>query len=280
MYLRVKPPSGDVEVSAPVRMAETRIVDFVRERRAWIDRQRERMVAARREVMTTMMAGASVSPGSSDAAMTATSAASRVGGGATPPKYANDDLFSASGLEPFDDVGSTRGGGVAGFPDNVGDRGDSGVLHDSGDPNGDGALLGIDASRDSSDSTTKTGDLSPILDRAQVWTDERRSRAADVINAALPGLLAKWTPIVGKAPTHVTLRLMTSRWGSCTPKTGRIRLNLQLGLMEPEFLEYVLVHELTHLWEHGHGERFRARMDAYLPRWRELRRELNRRVVL
>lgn len=80
--------------------------------------------------------------------------------------------------------------------------------------------------------------------------------------------------------THITLRIMTSRWGSCTPKTGRIRLNLQLGLMDPRFLEYVLVHEMTHLWENGHGEDFQRRMSAYLPQWRQLRRELNRHVVL
>ena len=79
---------------------------------------------------------------------------------------------------------------------------------------------------------------------------------------------------------NITLRIMTSRWGSCTPKTGRIRLNLQLGLMDPRFLEYVLVHEMTHLWENGHGEDFQRRMSAYLPQWRQLRRELNRHVVL
>lgn len=75
------------------------------------------------------------------------------------------------------------------------------------------------------------------------WNDATRKRAVQTINAQLPVLLAKWSPIIGREPTHVTLRVMTSRWGSCTPKTGRIRLNLQLGLMDPRFLEYVLVHE-------------------------------------
>ena len=112
------------------------------------------------------------------------------------------------------------------------------------------------------------------------WNDAARKRAVQTINAQLPVLLAKWSPIVGREPTHVTLRVMTSRWGSCTPKTGRIRLNLQLGLMDPRFLEYVLVHEMTHLWENGHGEDFQRRMSAYLPQWRQLRRELNRHVVL
>lgn len=116
--------------------------------------------------------------------------------------------------------------------------------------------------------------------RAFVWNDATRRRAVQTINAQLPVLLAKWTPFIGREPTHITLRIMTSRWGSCTPKTGRIRLNLQLGLMDPKFLEYVLVHEMTHLWENGHGEGFQRRMSAYLPQWRQLRRELNRHVVL
>ena len=47
-----------------------------------------------------------------------------------------------------------------------------------------------------------------------------------------------------------------------------------------QFLEYVLVHEMTHLWESGHGAGFQRRMTAYLPGWKTLRRDLNRRVVL
>ena len=107
---------------------------------------------------------------------------------------------------------------------------------------------------------------------AFVWTDEAKARAQRNIESQLPVLLAKWGPIVGRTPTHITLRLMSSRWGSCTPKTGRIRLNLQLGLMAPRFLEYVLVHEMTHLWENGHGEGFQAyerlsaAMEAVAPR--------------
>ena len=102
---------------------------------------------------------------------------------------------------------------------------------------------------------------------AFVWTDEAKARAQRNIESQLPVLLAKWGPVVGRTPTHITLRLMSSRWGSCTPKTGRIRLNLQLGLMAPRFFEYVLVHEMTHLWENGHGEGFQRRMSAYLPQW-------------
>ncbi len=81
--------------------------------------------------------------------------------------------------------------------------------------------------------------------RVFVWNDAAKERAVRAINAQLPVLLAKWSPIIGRKPTHVTLRIMTSRWGSCTPKTGRIRLNLQLGL-----------------WIHIPGIRACARNDA------------------
>jgi predicted metal-dependent hydrolase len=113
-----------------------------------------------------------------------------------------------------------------------------------------------------------------------VWTVELKGKACRNIESALPAMLAKWEPIIGRKPTKITLRTMTSRWGSCTPRTGRVRLNLQLGLMDPKFLEYVLVHEMTHLRENGHGERFQRRMNAYLPQWRQLRKEINRHVVM
>ncbi len=113
-----------------------------------------------------------------------------------------------------------------------------------------------------------------------VWTEELKSKARRNIESALPAMLAKWGPIIGREPTKITLRTMTSRWGSCTPRTGRVRLNLQLGLMDSKLLEYVLVHEMTHLWENGHGEGFQKRMNAYLPQWRQLRKEINRHVVM
>ena len=113
-----------------------------------------------------------------------------------------------------------------------------------------------------------------------VWTPDAEAAARRVIEQRLPGLLARWRPIVGRSPSAVTIRKMTTRWGSCTPATGRIRLNLQLGLMEPKFLEYVVVHEMTHLWARGHGERFQRLMDGWLPGWRGVRREMNRQRVL
>lgn len=112
------------------------------------------------------------------------------------------------------------------------------------------------------------------------WSEERKERAKEIMTERVSRLLPHWTEVVGRTPTAITYRVMTSRWGSCTISTGRIRLNLVLAEMPEGFTQYVLVHELTHLWEHGHGPRFRARMDRYLPDWREWRRRINQRVIV
>nr|WP_241520173.1 SprT family zinc-dependent metalloprotease [Bifidobacterium catulorum] len=112
----------------------------------------------------------------------------------------------------------------------------------------------------------------------QPWSDERKREAKRILNERISQMLLYWVPIVGKVPTNISLRRMSTRWGSCTPATGRIRINLELAFLPEAYLEYVLVHELTHLWERGHGEGFQRRMTSYLPEWKRLRRELNQMV--
>ncbi|WP_018142819.1 M48 family metallopeptidase [Alloscardovia criceti] len=107
------------------------------------------------------------------------------------------------------------------------------------------------------------------------WTVDRQKQARAILESKLPSLLKKWGRIIDRTPSHITLRVMKTRWGSCTPATGRIRLNLALAFVPDELLEYVLVHELTHLYERGHGEGFKRRMSQYLPDWQRKRRALN-----
>lgn len=114
---------------------------------------------------------------------------------------------------------------------------------------------------------------------AAPWTPERLARAERTLRTRLAVLLPRWTAAVGRAPTRIVIRPMTSRWGSCTPATGRIRLNAELAGMPERLLEYVLVHELAHLLVPGHGPRFQALMTRFLPDWKDRRREINRRVL-
>ncbi|MCI1984454.1 MAG: M48 family metallopeptidase [Bifidobacteriaceae bacterium] len=174
LYLRVKPPDGHLEISAPQRMADTTIRNFVRTRRSWIDEMRNRVQVA--------------------------AAVGALGGDAPLPL-------------------------------------------------------------------------------AEKWTPERTRVAKRQMTAQLDALLPKWTAVVGKSPTSISLRAMKTRWGSCTPRTGRIRLNLELADIPEQFLEYVLVHELTHLHASGHGPQFQRLMSLYLPNWRQLRSELNKYVI-
>jgi len=106
--------------------------------------------------------------------------------------------------------------------------------------------------------------------RRRLWeTLLRREMAREV-----PRLLALWRPILGVPMPEFSLRRMRTRWGSCSPTTRRLRFALHLAEKPPHFLEYVVVHELVHLLECSHNERFTAYMDLFLPQWRTVRREM------
>ena len=74
------------------------------------------------------------------------------------------------------------------------------------------------------------------------------------------------------------IRRMKTRWGSCNIAARRVWFSLELARKPAPCLEYIVVHELTHLLERGHGARFKALMDEFLPDWRERRKLLNAAV--
>jgi len=94
------------------------------------------------------------------------------------------------------------------------------------------------------------------------------------LEAFLPAIFQGCGTVVGKRESSWYVRKMKTRWGTCNIKTGRVCINLTLGHLPPQFLSYIVTHELTHLWEKGHGEGFKARMDIYYPQWRERRKEM------
>ena len=95
------------------------------------------------------------------------------------------------------------------------------------------------------------------------------------LRAAVPDLLTKWEPIIGVSVERFFVRKMKTKWGSCNPARRSIRLNTDLAKKPAYFLEYVLVHELTHLLEKTHNHRFTALMDQFIPQWRDYREMLN-----
>lgn len=110
--------------------------------------------------------------------------------------------------------------------------------------------------------------------RAAQATPEEVAVWRETVSACVPALVAAWEPIMGVKAGKLAYRNMTSRWGSCQPATGRICINVRLALYPPECLEYVVVHELCHLLERGHGPRFHQLMDAFMPDWKQRRAKL------
>ena len=95
------------------------------------------------------------------------------------------------------------------------------------------------------------------------------------LKAAILPLIAKWESIIGVDVAEWRVKRMKTKWGSCTIEAGRIWLNLELVKKPPQCLEYIIVHEMVHLLERLHNERFVALMDEFMPKWRLHRSELN-----
>lgn len=104
------------------------------------------------------------------------------------------------------------------------------------------------------------GALAPLpagLSADELWRSELSRR--------LPEVVGRMEEAVGASAAGWQLRAMSTRWGSCTPRTGRIRVNVRLAAYPPACLDYVVAHELTHLIEPSHDERFHALLARAFP---------------
>jgi len=107
--------------------------------------------------------------------------------------------------------------------------------------------------------------------RAEVLHEWHKS----LLHEAVPVLIRQWEGTLGVKVTRYFLQRMKTRWGSCNPVAGHIRLNTELVKKPPHLLEYVVVHEMVHLIEPTHNGRFIGLLDLHYPCWRSARAELN-----
>ena len=96
-----------------------------------------------------------------------------------------------------------------------------------------------------------------------------------LLHEVVPLLIQKWERKLGVKVRGYFLQRMKTKWGSCNHRAGHIRLNTELVKRPKDLVEYVVVHEMAHLIEPTHGDRFVAVIDKHYPSWRESRAELN-----
>lgn len=95
------------------------------------------------------------------------------------------------------------------------------------------------------------------------------------LKRVLPEILKRCEERIGVETSACNVKYMKTRWGSCNITEKRILLNLQLVHKPIECLEYVVTHELVHLVEKNHTNRFRALVEKYYPNWKEAKQLLS-----
>jgi len=107
--------------------------------------------------------------------------------------------------------------------------------------------------------------------RAEVIHEWHKS----LLHSVVPRIIEKWEPRLGVKVNGYFLQRMKTKWGSCAHRAGHIRLNTELAKKPRDLLEYVIVHEMVHLIEPTHSDRFVSLLTKHYPTWREARSELN-----
>lgn len=206
MYLAVKPPDGQVVISAPISMPDEAIEKFVKERAEWILKQRKRFE------------------------------------GQWPKeerKYVSGEPLYVWGKKYVLDC---RENGKRNSFMLCGDR----------------AVLNM-----------RWG--STAEQREHFIREQYRSMLKEAVEKLLP----KWEAITGLYCDSWQTKYMKTRWGTCNTVKKRIWFNVALAEKPPECLEYVILHELTHIRIKNHGPEFKAAMEQYMPEWKEVKKRLN-----
>lgn len=112
---------------------------------------------------------------------------------------------------------------------------------------------------------------STSLQREKALQDWYRIQLKNLV----PSLISKWEKITGLHVAEFRIKRMKTRWGTCNIRAKRIWLNLELAKKPLNCLEFIVLHEMLHLLERRHNDKFKAYMDEYMPRWRSFKNELN-----
>ena len=104
-------------------------------------------------------------------------------------------------------------------------------------------------------------------------SEEQRREGIERAKRIFPERTAYFALRMGVDYGRITIREQKTRWGSCSSK-GNLNFNWKLVLLDPELLDYVVVHELAHRREMNHSVAFWKVVEAELPDYRERRARL------
>ena len=206
MYLRIKPPNGRVEITAPRNIREREILDFANRKLSWIRKQRKRM------------AEKSLS---------------------SEKEYQTGDEVFVFGRRCCLEVSATDKKGYV-------------------EQNGDRLFL-------------YAKDGSTAQQRERILHEWYRT----ILKAAVPEILEQCEAIAGVSADEWRIKNMRTRWGTCNVRERRIWISLKLAEKPPECLSFVILHELTHLYERGHTRRFYELLTLFCPDWKRVMYLLN-----
>ena len=114
-----------------------------------------------------------------------------------------------------------------------------------------------------------------IAKRKEILDEWYRANLKEMI----PLLIAKWEKVMAVEVKDFGIKKMKTKWGTCNIDAQRIWLNLELAKKPSNCLEYIVIHEMTHLLERNHNTRFVALMNKFMPNWKDVKEELNRLPV-
>jgi len=209
MHLYVKPPNGNVTVSAPLSMSDEAIERFVRTKVSWIKKQVNKFDNQPRQ---------------------------------SEREYVSGETLYVWGKQYY-----------------------------------------LQTEYSNKNSLVLSGDKAVLTVRKESTAEQRENFVREwyrkLLKAEIERSLSKWENITDLKAASWQTKYMTTRWGTCNTKTGKIWVNLQLAKKTPECLEYVILHELVHLVEKSHNERFVLLMDGFMPMWREVKATLNGQIL-
>lgn len=210
MYIRVVPPDGKVQITAPYTVSDDSIRGFAISKISWIKKQRKCFGEQSRQTKRQYITGESYY--------------------LWGKRYRLDVRYSNTGNQVY-----LAGGKM---------------------------VLQV-----RKDSTSKQ--------RENVLNEWYRKQIKKVV----PNVLKKCESIVGVQAEEWHIKNMRTKWGTCNIEKKRIWLNLQLVKKTPECLEYVIIHELVHLLERHHNDKFYEYMNSFYPSWREIKDNLNQQML-